>query len=212
MRFKTQGPILISLTTLLAAVLFALEPTPGTTTISGTVKDDKGGGVQGVLVRLVNTDRRITTSVITGPGGRYFADSMPAGSYEVWAERKGFEAASRRAVTTAKPVSVDLVIKARGPHVAHITPADVYTQFPESPDKELVFDTCLRCHSMMDLALRRNDRAGWERIIGVMSGRRAGMTEGKKNRLVNYFATHFNSNRPVPPYLTEPEPPIEGSA
>ncbi len=187
----------------------ASGPTAGTAVISGTVKNEKGSALNGVLVRLINTDRQVSVSVITQGGGRYRVDSLFPGTYEVRAERKGFETSVKGGLTVDTRASVDLVLKKRQGPEDHLALEDLPAQFPEDPDRALVFDTCFQCHSMYVVVDKRKDRAGWEKTVRRMAPRR-GRTEAEVNRLVNYLAKHFNTDRPLPlPFRTEPEPPTE---
>ena len=186
-------------------VNFASEAKFERATISGTVKSPAGDGLTGVLVRLINTDRRISVSVLSQAGGRYFADALFPGTYEVRAELKGYGPAIKKGVQADGPVSVNLVL--REPAAAHLTSADVFDQFPEHPDKNLVFDTCFRCHSMSNVLKVRKSRRQWETLVKRMAPRRrAGITEDEINRLINYFAQYFNENTPLgTPFADAPE-------
>jgi virginiamycin B lyase len=233
MRNATAGVICF----LLLGLNLISGPDLGTATFSGTVTDEKGVGMSGVLIRLMNTDLNLSVSVITR-GGSYHAESLPPGNYEVRAERKGFDPSVRKGVRIDTRGSADLVLKKSQSQTPHLSAKDVYGQFPEDSDKALMVDTCFRCHSMLNLLSVRKDRAGWERTVRSMYPRRrsggsdeSGLTstnaakpatasdrvgnhppEEEMKRLINYFSKHFDSNRPPsPPLVDEPEPPIEGS-
>ncbi len=191
------------------------EPQLEGATISGTVKGPAGNGLSGVLVRLIQKDRGITTSVVTQTEGRYEAKSLFPGTYEVLAERTGFETAARGNidVDTSSSPSIDLVLNRQKTEKVQLTPADVYAQFPEDPDKTLVIHACFRCHSMGDLVRARKDREGWQRTINIMARRRFGdgLTPEISERLVNYFSKYFHPRRPAPPALERRvEPPVKG--
>src|SRR5262245_8479043 len=96
---RQAGPGTATIFSMIVLVLIGLNfgsgPTEGTAVLSGTVKDETGSGLNGVLVHLINIDRHVSVSVITQAGGRYSADSLFPGSYEVRAERKGYQTAAR---------------------------------------------------------------------------------------------------------------------
>ena len=212
---------------------FGASPSVGAAAISGTVKGEAGKALDGVLVRLINADRHTSVSVITQGGGRYYADSLFPGRYEIRAERKGFEPTVKENVKVDSRASVDLLLRKQDTRVAHLSTRDVYDRFPEDPDKLLMVDTCLRCHSMLDIVTKRKDRDGWQKTIAIMYARRHGNTDESGfevsngtqadgvrkrsasediNRLVNYFSKYFDTNQPVPPaFFTEPEPPVEAA-
>jgi hypothetical protein len=60
-------------------------------TIEGTVTDESGGVLPGVLVTVANIDTGETRSVITNDGGVYRALLLPLGGYRVTAELQGFK-------------------------------------------------------------------------------------------------------------------------
>ena len=60
-------------------------------TIEGTVTDESGGVLPGVLVTVTNIDTGDTRSVITNEGGVYRALLLPLGGYRVTAELQGFK-------------------------------------------------------------------------------------------------------------------------
>ena len=187
----------------------ASGPTLGPGEISGTVKGENGRGLEGILVRLINTDQQVSVSVITQGGGRYHADSLLPGTYEVRAERRGFETSVKGGLKVDSPASVDLVLKKRQGPEDYIALEDMPGQFPEDPDRALVFDTCFQCHSMYIVVDKRSDRAGWDKIVRRMAPSR-GRTEAEVQRLVNYMAKFFNNDRPrALPFRTEPEPPAQ---
>jgi hypothetical protein len=63
--------------------------------ISGTVLDAAGAGVNGAAVTLTNTDRAyVERTLKTNKVGYYTAGSLPLGSYKVTVEMKGFKTSS----------------------------------------------------------------------------------------------------------------------
>ena len=75
--------VIFSISLVILGLNLAAGPIEGTASISGTVRDEKGSPFDGILVRLINTDRNVTVSVITQSGGLYAADSLFSGTYEV---------------------------------------------------------------------------------------------------------------------------------
>ena len=60
-------------------------------TIEGTVTDESGGVLPGVVVTVTNVDTGDTRSVITNDSGVYRAPLLPLGAYRVTAELPGFK-------------------------------------------------------------------------------------------------------------------------
>jgi len=83
------------------------------TVVSGTVRDPAGAPFQGAFVRAQNAQTRITTLVLTDGQGRYRAENLPPGEYQVRATAIGYEDHSRSGVQVAagKPVSLDFSLQ-----------------------------------------------------------------------------------------------------
>lgn len=128
MRRLILGVVVVSS---LLVLNFSVPPDFERATISGMVRSPSGDGITGVLVRAINTDRRISVSVFTQTGGYYRADSLFPGAYEVRAELKGFESAVSRNVQANGHVTLDLILKKPAVATASLTSGDVFSQFPE---------------------------------------------------------------------------------
>ena len=63
--------------------------------ISGTVTDPTGAGVPNVKVTLTNQETKIDRTVKADGHGFYVAPELPAGTYKVTAEEKGFKAVTK---------------------------------------------------------------------------------------------------------------------
>lgn len=84
-----------------------------TGTISGVVRDETGGVIPGVAVRLVNLETGITRTLTTDDQGRYSAPNLNVGAYEVRAEITGFRAQVRRGIdlTVGRQAVVDFAMQ-----------------------------------------------------------------------------------------------------
>ena len=65
--------------------------------IEGTVTDESGGVLPGVVVTVTNVDTGETRSVVTNDRGVYRAPLLPLGAYRVSAELQGFKSTIRLA-------------------------------------------------------------------------------------------------------------------
>jgi len=61
--------------------------------LSGTVKSTAGEAMGGVTVSAKAVGATITTSVFTDAKGHYYFPALPPGSYRIWAQARGYEAA-----------------------------------------------------------------------------------------------------------------------
>jgi hypothetical protein len=80
--------------------------------IMGTVTDQSGGVVAGATVTIVDTDRGVSTTLVTNEPGEYNAPTLNPGKYKVRAEAKGFKAFERQNVVleVGKEVRVDVTL------------------------------------------------------------------------------------------------------
>jgi len=84
-----------------------------TGTVLGTVTDPSGAVVPGVSVMLRNTENNLTNEIVTDQSGEFRFLTVPAGRYELTAEKRGFTKVlhSVFAVHAAEPARVDVVLK-----------------------------------------------------------------------------------------------------
>jgi hypothetical protein len=82
-------------------------------TVLGTVTDPSGAIVPGVSVTLRNTENNLTYKTQTDQSGEFRFLTVPAGQYELTAEKQGFAKIvhSVFAVHAAEPARVDVVLK-----------------------------------------------------------------------------------------------------
>src|SRR5882762_6874267 len=80
--------------------------------IMGTVTDQSGGVVSGATVTIVDTDRGVTTNLVTNDAGEYSALTLNPGKYKVRAEAKGFKTIERQNIVleVGKEVRVDITL------------------------------------------------------------------------------------------------------
>jgi hypothetical protein len=71
----------------------------GDSSIQGTVSDSSGGAVPGVAIRIKNVDTGTVRNQVTDEAGRYNAAALPAGRYEVRAEKTGFRSEDRTGIS-----------------------------------------------------------------------------------------------------------------
>jgi hypothetical protein len=62
-----------------------------TSTIEGAVKDKQGAAIGGARVRLLSTELAMNRSTTTEVDGTYRLAALPPGTYEIRAEKDGFQ-------------------------------------------------------------------------------------------------------------------------
>ncbi|GAB4230865.1 MAG: hypothetical protein Kow00109_02790 [Acidobacteriota bacterium] len=82
-------------------------------TISGLVKDPTGAVLPGVEITLVHVERGTRRTTVTNDEGRYYATSLPVGTYEIIAELPGFKRYERKdvRVDAGSQVRVDITME-----------------------------------------------------------------------------------------------------
>src|SRR5689334_14331076 len=81
--------------------------------ISGTVQDANGAGVPNASVKVINTANNFERTATSDDGGFYTVTNLPAGTYTVEAEAKGYKKAlvSGKSVTADARLTVDLKLE-----------------------------------------------------------------------------------------------------
>ena len=92
MRQANRGLSSLALVLLMSAPALRAQAVSGT--ILGTVQDSSGAAVPGASVTIVNSETRLTRSVISDSAGEYNVPSLPPGMYNVSSEMKGFKKVS----------------------------------------------------------------------------------------------------------------------
>src|ERR1700720_4190564 len=102
----------------LLALALGTGPAPlsfaqGDSSIQGTVSDSSGGAVPGVAIRIKNVDTGAVRNLVTDEAGRYNAAALPAGRYEVGAEKTGFRSEDKTGISLVlgQRETTDLVLQ-----------------------------------------------------------------------------------------------------
>ena len=70
-----------------------------TATITGTITDQSGAAVVGATVTATSVERGVTYTSPTNDAGIYRLSNLPVGNYDLRAEKTGFQATLRPALT-----------------------------------------------------------------------------------------------------------------
>ena len=83
-----------------------------TSTLSGVVEDSSGAPLSDVRVTARNLETGVPRATESGRDGRFVFPALPAGAYEIRAEREGFQVLVRRGVqlTVAEAATADLTM------------------------------------------------------------------------------------------------------
>src|SRR5260370_19835896 len=85
----------------------------GDAAIQGAVSGSSGGGVPGVAIRIKNVETGAERNLVTDEAGRYSAAALPAGRYEVRAEKAGFRSEDKTGISLVlgQRETTDLVLQ-----------------------------------------------------------------------------------------------------
>ncbi len=142
--------------------------------------------------------------VLSNNQGKYVADNLAPGTYDVWATSVGFKGdpARRSSVTVedGKNLSFDFAMQKSPVQWSQLNKYQAGVLMPEAPEKGVVIQECFNCHAFGKIAaVGRHDEDGWRDMIAVME--REGITTVKpdlENTVVKYLSTMFGPNSTTP--------------
>ena len=110
-RFLMRLPILLLAISLAAPLVWA----QGEATISGVATDATGSAIPQATIQIVNTEKGGVRTIPTDEAGRYEAPLLAVGTYEVSAEKAGFNTAKRSvSLVLGQHANVDLTLSVAG--------------------------------------------------------------------------------------------------
>jgi hypothetical protein len=101
---------LFSLAILLLLLSCGVGYAQSTGAIVGTVKEATGAVIPKTAVKITNLGTGITRDITSDDNGRYVAESLPIGVYEIAAEMQGFKRFTHKGVklNVADRLSIDI--------------------------------------------------------------------------------------------------------
>ena len=120
MRSRTLGAFHLSVVFWFGLLLLALLPSlapvcysQGEASMQGTASDSSGGAIPGAAIRIKNVETGAERNQVTDEAGRYYAAALPAGRYEVRAEKTGFRSQDKIGISLVlgQRETVDLVLQ-----------------------------------------------------------------------------------------------------
>ncbi|HYE14288.1 MAG TPA: carboxypeptidase regulatory-like domain-containing protein, partial [Pyrinomonadaceae bacterium] len=122
---------------MLFAAAAAAHAQTTTSTLTGVVRDVNAAVIAGVEVRARQIETGLARSAVTDAEGRYTFPGLPVGSYELSAEKGGFQryVSDRITLTVNETATLDIELKIKGLEEETVTVSDetalVNTQTPE---------------------------------------------------------------------------------
>lgn len=110
MKCKALFIVIAALAALVSAAPSAAQVTTGT--LTGIVTDQTGGTLPGATVAVRNTETEVTRTITTDGDGRYSAQALEPGTYEVTVELQGFQKVRRGDIqlSVGQSLSLDITL------------------------------------------------------------------------------------------------------
>jgi hypothetical protein len=108
-----KGSKVFSLAVLLLLLSCSVGYAQNTGAIVGAVKEATGAVIPRAAVKITNVGTGLTREVISDEGGRYVAESLPIGVYDITAEMSGFKRFASKGIklSVADRLSIDIVME-----------------------------------------------------------------------------------------------------
>jgi streptogramin lyase len=146
---------------------FTTALTASDAVIQGTVSDDSGRPIRGALVKASTSGKSV--SRFTRADGR-FEITLPSGTYDVSAEAYGY-GLRRQSTDTAKAGDVSFRLPAKF-DVTRLSSAEIESLLPENSETRLIKATCIDCHTLGTVLIRRGQNAAeWKGFLPTMPSR-----------------------------------------
>lgn len=158
-----------------ASLLFMTGTRAADQTLTGAITSSSGQKLDGVTVYAKLEGSTVTTSIYTDEAGTYHFPPLAAGTYRVWAQALGFEAATRT-VDLAATHRQDLVLQPITDPERRFRqmPSEmIAAALPEATPsdgrmKKILLNNCTGCHPPGYILQFRFDEAGWNKVINLM--------------------------------------------
>jgi virginiamycin B lyase len=133
--------------------------------IYGTVKAEDGSPFRAAFVRAQNVKTKMIMMVLTNNQGQFRTDSLPSGTYEVWATSTGYRSdPSRRmdiTVQDGKNTATSFTMKKGTVQWSQLTKYQAGILLPDIKGKDVVLQECFNCHAMSRIGMMGLDREAW---------------------------------------------------
>jgi hypothetical protein len=194
--------------TLMACLLSAVPPTNAQTyrgAIRGVVRDPSGAAIVGANVTAKNSDTGLARTTTTVEDGGYVISELPAGTYQVEAESKGFGKFTNNSVSVQvgleTPLDITLSVGARGESVTVTAVAPILETSQDVlggvVDRELVAELPLNGRDFGKLvALVPGVTVEGSGVAGTEKGFGQFNINGNRDRSNNYMLDGTDNNDP----------------
>jgi virginiamycin B lyase len=137
--------------------------------LTGVVKSDAEGPMEGVLVSAKPTDGTITVTVVTNKEGRYSfpANRLKRGKYNLAVRAIGYDAPTGGLTASVEDKTTELDIKLSKARdlASQLSSAEWLMSVPGTEAEKSNLYTCIECHSATPIVKSTYDTAGWMTTI-----------------------------------------------
>ena len=171
--------------------------------LSGSVADQDDAPLHGAIVRAEDALTGIATVALTGPDGEFRFPRLSPGKYRLSSKKKGYEPAEARTIEidgAASRVGLTQNALATIP-ISQLSSADIIRHLPAAPEKMVMVDSCVQCHSLGTVLARGLDRDGWGAVLERMKlipGGYVRINDSNTPPIIDYLAEHFGPDSPRP--------------
>ena len=147
------------LRSLALGILLASVASAGT--ISGMVKGPDGVPFRGAFIRARNQQTKMTASVLSDPQGRYLAENLPPGDYEVRVTAVGYESPPTNEVKVgaSDAHSLDFDLRKGMVRWSDLSISQARELMPQGRGRAITLTRCVSCHGFQ--AAWPNTTATW---------------------------------------------------
>ena len=175
-------------------------------TIVGRVTGPDGAPFRAAFVRIQNVTTKITVMVLSDSRGRYWADNLDPGTYQVWATSIGYKSNPARrkdvAVEETSRLVLDFAMQQTPVEWSQLTKYQAGMLLPPAHGngKDVLIQQCFNCHAFGKIgAVGRHDLNGWKDEIDVMRLTRVARIKPEvTNEVAGYLAAAFGPDSPTP--------------
>ena len=169
------------------------------TALTGTVRSQEEGLMEGVLVSAKKAESTVTVTVVSDAQGRYsfLRARLEPGHYALRMRAVGYEMddIGPVEVTGEKAVKLDLKLHKTHDLSAQLSNGEWIASMPGSHEQKNMFMSCVSCHSLERVVKSRYSANEWPVILKRMAGYAPGSTPLRPQRRVALGEAEPNPDR-----------------
>src|SRR5579864_1707074 len=174
MRSKQMLGITTSAAVMLFCVMAPSARAQGQAALTGTVRSDAEGVMEGVVVTAKQPNSIVQVSVSTDARGRYsFPENrLEPGDYTIGIRAVGYDidAPTKATVESEKVATADIKLKKTRDLASQLTNAEWMMSIPGTEEQKAMLLNCTGCHTLERIVRSTHDSDEWTRVITRMMG------------------------------------------